>query len=109
MVILHDDLESPPSTLKIRRGLSGSLKGHNGLKSVLASFKGAGLSQQIEGRVVRVGVGIGRPSTGGRGRGEVSDYVLGKVTVPEKEGIEGLVVELVEVLGKEGEWIAGHS
>ncbi len=106
LVILHDELESSPSTLKIRRGMAGSTKGHNGLKSVLTSLRSAGLSKEMESRLVRMGVGIGRPSAGGRERGEVSDYVLGKVTVPERERIEGLVGRLVDVLGEDGERIA---
>lgn len=108
LVILHDELEAPPGTLKVRRGMGGSVKGHNGLKSVLGSMRGAGLSKgAMEGRLVRVGIGIGRPAGGGRSSGEISDYVLGKPVVGgEREGIEGLVGELLEVLEEEGKRIA---
>lgn len=102
LIVLHDELEIPAGTLKVRCGMGGSVKGHNGLKSVIGSLKSAGLSREMEGKLVRIGVGIGRPGGGGRARGEVSDYVLGKLTVSEKEGVEGLVERLVEVVEEEG-------
>lgn len=108
LVVLHDELEGRPGRLGVKRGVGGSVKGHNGLKSVVESVRGAGLFQgEMGSRLVRVGVGIGRPAGGSRGREEVSDYVLGKCTVAEREGIEGLVWELDRVLGEEGERIGG--
>lgn len=97
LILLHDELEAPLGTLRIRRGMQGSVKGHNGLKSVFASFEGAGLKAAMEARLVKVGVGIGRPEGGGRGREEVSQFVLGQVTGREREGIEGLVGRVVGV------------
>ncbi|ERF73087.1 hypothetical protein EPUS_06548 [Endocarpon pusillum Z07020] len=105
LVVLHDELEAMPGTLKVRRGMGGSVKGHNGLKSVISSFRGAGMGKgDMEARFVRMGIGIGRPV--GRSSKEVSDYVLGKVVVAEKEVIEGLVGKLVELLDEEGKRIA---
>ncbi|KAF7514444.1 hypothetical protein GJ744_000214 [Endocarpon pusillum] len=105
LVVLHDELEATPATLKVKRGMGGSVKGHNGLKSVINSFRAAGLAKgDMEAKFVRMGIGIGRPL--GRSSKEVSDYVLGKVLVAEKEGIEGLVGELVELLDEEGKRIA---
>lgn len=108
LLILHDDLETPPGTLRIRHGISGSVKGHNGLRSVVGGFKSVGLGRGMEDRLVRVGIGIGRPPREvGRERGEgVSDYVLGRVTEREREGIEGLVGDVVDkILGWDGERI----
>lgn len=105
LVVLHDELEATPGALKVKRGMGGSVKGHNGLKSVINSFRGAGMGKgDMEARFVRMGIGIGRPA--GRSSKEVSDYVLGKVLVAEKERIEGLVGELVELLDEEGKRIA---
>lgn len=105
LVVLHDELEATPATLKVKRGMGGSVKGHNGLKSVMNAFRGAGMGKgEMEARFVRMGIGIGRPP--GRSSKEVSDYVLGKVSVREKEGIEGLVGQVVELLEEEGKRIA---
>ncbi len=105
LVVLHDELEATPAALKVKRGMGGSVKGHNGLKSVMNAFRGAGMAKtEMEARFVRMGIGIGRPV--GRSSKEVSDYVLGRVLVGEKEGIEGSVGQLVELLEEEGKRIA---
>jgi peptidyl-tRNA hydrolase, PTH1 family len=106
LIVLHDDLESAPGTIKVRRGMGGSVKGHNGLKSVMNSLRAEPLLQaKSGGMLVRVGIGIGRPPKGGRGRSVVTDYVLGTCTVPEREGIERLVEKVLEVCDEEGERI----
>ena len=104
LIILHDEMETLPGRLKVRHGLQGSVKGHNGLKSVVDSFRSAaaGTGQQI----IRVGIGIGRPMTRSRERADVSDYVLGKCTGEEKAKIEGLTEELERILEHEGQRIA---
>ncbi len=108
MVVLHDELEATPATLTVKRGMGGSVKGHNGLKSVINTFRGAGLAKaEMEERLVRVGIGIGRPL--GRSSEEVSDYVLGKVFGAEKEGIERSAERLVELLEEEGKRIAEEA
>jgi peptidyl-tRNA hydrolase, PTH1 family len=115
LLILHDDLETSPGSIRVRRGLEGSVKGHNGLKSVVASFRGAGLGSGRGGTavgadfLVRVGVGIGRPPMGGRGRVEVSDFVLGRCSEVEMRGIEGLVGRLVSVCEEEGRRLVVES
>lgn len=54
IVVLHDELDLPPGTVRLRRG--GSENGHNGLKS---------LSEHLGTRdYIRVRIGIGRPPTG---------------------------------------------
>lgn len=66
-IIVHDELELPPQRFKYRE--SGMSKGHNGLKSIMATLPGLQFS--------RLSVGIGRPSS--READVVSSYVLGKI------------------------------
>ena len=98
LIVLHDELESAPAQLKVRRG-DGSTKGHNGLKSVQASLKGGGELNRLGDRYVRIGIGIGRPVS--RERNDVSAFVLGQVTGKERQGIEGRVGELDLILQQE--------
>lgn len=95
--MLHDEMEIPPGSLKIRRG-NGSAKGHNGIKSVQGSLQGAGILDGLGSRLVKVGVGIGRPGGGTRESRDVSAYVLGQLTGREKEGLEGATREVEGVL-----------
>lgn len=104
LMVLHDELESAPGVLKVRKG-DGSARGHNGLKSIQNSFKGAGVLNQLgDKRYIRVGIGIGRPDS--RDRGEVSAYVLGQLTAPEKKKIEAKADELVSLLEREVQALA---
>jgi peptidyl-tRNA hydrolase, PTH1 family len=98
LVILHDELETFPGQLKVRRG-DGSAKGHNGIKSVMAILKGAGMLYPLGDRFIKIGIGIGRPAS--RERDDVSAFVLGQVTAKEREGIEGRVGELDMILKQE--------
>lgn len=102
LVILHDEMETPPSQLKLRHGPT-SPKGHNGIKSVQSTFQSAGVIDSLNHgkRYIKIGVGIGRPAGGTRERDDVSAFVLGQLTGSEKSGIEGLAGRLVELL--EGE------
>lgn len=107
LVVLHDELESAPGTLKVRKGDS-SAKGHNGLKSIQMSFKGANWMAQLgDKRYIRVGVGIGRP--GSRDRGDVSAYVLGQLSAGEKKTIENKGDELLGILEREMQTLATLS
>lgn len=96
IVILHDELESAPGTLKVRRGPT-SAKGHNGIKSIQDSFSGGGVLKQLgENRFIKIGIGIGRPQS--RDKNEVSGYVLGQLTGKEKKDIADKADELVGIL-----------
>ncbi|KAK3080608.1 hypothetical protein LTS18_014821 [Coniosporium uncinatum] len=88
LVVLHDELERPLGKISVRT--QGSLKGHNGLKSIQKALP--------TGRhgFVRVGVGIGRPES--RDSDEVARYVLRKMTGREREAVEGCVGEVLEIL-----------
>lgn len=62
IVVVHDDLDLPEETLRIKRG--GGHGGHNGLRSLVDSL-GAG-------DFIRVKIGIGRPP----GRQDPAKYVM---------------------------------
>ena len=65
VVVIHDELDLPPGTVKVKLG--GNENGHNGLKSI---------SQELGTRdYVRIRIGIARPPQGMR----VPDYVLGPI------------------------------
>ena len=101
LIVFHDEMESQPGKLKIRRGGNTSAKGHNGIKSVHASLQGAGLLEGLGDRFIKIGIGIGRPSDGSRNSTDVSAYVLGNLTAREKEGLEGTARELEGILYQE--------
>ncbi|MDO5701100.1 MAG: aminoacyl-tRNA hydrolase [Bowdeniella nasicola] len=62
LLVIHDDLDLAPHTLRLKRG--GGEGGHNGLKSI---------SQALSSReYARLRIGIGRPP----GRQDPADYVL---------------------------------
>ncbi|KAK3950335.1 peptidyl-tRNA hydrolase [Pseudoneurospora amorphoporcata] len=71
LVLVHDDLEEELGVVKVRQW-KASHRGHNGIKSVLAS-----LPPMPDAKWARVSIGIGRPDD--RDRTTVSDFVLSKV------------------------------
>jgi PTH1 family peptidyl-tRNA hydrolase len=111
LVILHDELEARPGQIKIRRGgpQQASLRGHKGLISIMESLRGAGLlssSTTTTGAksatsmaILRIGIGIGRPSS--RERNAVADYVLSKMGPQEMQALREAVPEVVELLVQE--------
>lgn len=102
--------------LRVRRGgpEQASLRGHRGLISVMESLRGKGLLVTGQGKggkvkgggtalssgarlsILRVGVGIGRPST--RERGDVADYVLAEMTPVELNAVRGAAGSVADVL-----------
>ncbi|MBT3272936.1 MAG: aminoacyl-tRNA hydrolase [Spirochaetales bacterium] len=69
ILIVHDEVELQCGEIGLKFG--GGLSGHNGLRSA---------SQHLGTKdFYRLRIGIGRPS-----RGDVSSFVLGKITEPEK-------------------------
>ena len=99
LVVLHDELESQPAKLVVRKGATSS-KGHNGIKSIQTSFQGGGLLGSLgEKRFVKVAIGIGRPQS--RDKDVVSGYVLGQLTGKEKMDIANKAGELAEILERE--------
>ena len=80
VIVVHDELEIPFGKLTIKQ--SGSARGHNGLRSIIAS-SGADF--------YRLRFGISRPEH----REEVPDYVLSDFTEPSAQ-----VHELTELAVK---------
>ncbi|KQB85957.1 aminoacyl-tRNA hydrolase [Corynebacterium lowii] len=88
VVVLHDELDLPTGTVRLRQG--GAENGHNGLKS---------LSAELGSRdYVRVRMGISRPPKGT----PVVDYVLGNLeNTPElRTGIENAAEAARLVVGQ---------
>lgn len=77
LVVVHDELDIPFGTLKIKLG--GGDGGHNGLKSIRRSIG--------TGEFVRVRVGIGRPP----GRQDPAAFVLKPFSATERKDLEWLV------------------
>lgn len=102
LVILHDELESASGQLKLKKG-DGSAKGHNGIKSVQQSLQSSGILAKLAqgGRFIKIGVGIGRPSS--REKDDVSEFVLGQLSTLEKAKLESAAGQLQVLLEKEVE------
>ncbi|KAI4835230.1 peptidyl-tRNA hydrolase [Aureobasidium sp. EXF-8845] len=88
LVVVHDELEKPLGSVTIRDKEGLSARGHNGLKSCLASLGGV--------KFVRVGVGIGRPVS--REPNDVAKYVLKKMTPVERQKVEGAAEDVLNKL-----------
>ncbi|OJJ96740.1 hypothetical protein ASPACDRAFT_46263 [Aspergillus aculeatus ATCC 16872] len=104
LVILHDELEAPLGKVKVRRGgpNEASLRGHNGLQNifdVLRSKKHYPVKSATSPRVMRVGVGIGRPKE--RTSEAVSKYVLGKMSQTELDAIAAAAGRVMDLLADE--------
>ncbi|KAE8144219.1 hypothetical protein BDV25DRAFT_105261 [Aspergillus avenaceus] len=111
LVILHDELEAPLGKVRVKRGgpEKASLRGHRGLISVMESLRGKGLypsptssgpnSTQGDLAVLRIGVGIGRPST--RNRGDVADYVLAELNATELAAVRSAAGPVLDILADE--------
>ncbi|SPT71904.1 Peptidyl-tRNA hydrolase [Anaerobiospirillum thomasii] len=91
LLVLHDDLDLAPGTLKLKFG--GGLAGHNGLKSISACLGG---SQNY----YRLRIGIGKPVNR-----DVVNYVLSRPDPQSRDLIEQSLVGAVHglsVLFKQG-------
>jgi peptidyl-tRNA hydrolase, PTH1 family len=74
VVIVHDELDLPPATLKVKAG--GGLAGHNGLRSIKQHLH----SDEFR----RVRIGVGKPVSKERG----ADHVLNRFSKREREAID---------------------
>ncbi|KAI5288465.1 aminoacyl-tRNA hydrolase [Ascosphaera acerosa] len=110
LLVLHDDLDLDPGKLRIRRGGAGmSVRGHNGLKSVVHELVRNGFlakpspppSPQSP-TLVRIGLGIGRPGDTRRPR-EIADHVLGRLSPFELVQLLRLTDHVVRFLDAEAE------
>jgi PTH1 family peptidyl-tRNA hydrolase len=104
LVLLHDELEAQPGQVKVKRGgpQQASLRGHRGLISVMESLHGSGLlnpKNPISLAILRIGVGIGRPTS--RERDAVADYVLTKMSPKELGVVQAAAPQVVGILVQE--------
>jgi len=91
LTVVHDDLDLPFGTLRLKRG--GGDGGHNGLRSASAALGSR--------EYARVRFGIGRPP----GRQDPADYVLRDFSAAERKDLGYLVdraADAVEMLLSEG-------
>jgi PTH1 family peptidyl-tRNA hydrolase len=91
LVIVHDELDLPVGTLKVKVG--GGLAGNNGLKSVKAHLH--------TDDFVRVRIGIGKPA----GKAQGVDHVLKKPGKADRAELDIVVQEAadaVEVILSDG-------
>jgi PTH1 family peptidyl-tRNA hydrolase len=70
VIVVHDELDIPPMTSRIKRG--GGAGGHNGLRSIIA----------LGDSFLRFRMGVGRPEHPGH---DIADYVLGNLNATEWE------------------------
>jgi PTH1 family peptidyl-tRNA hydrolase len=95
VIVVHDELELPMGTISLKFG--GGLGGHNGLRSMKASFGSADFW--------RLRIGIGRPDSrlpgagGPPGSGEgIIDWVLSDFDASEIEALERVLTAGAELL-----------
>jgi PTH1 family peptidyl-tRNA hydrolase len=84
IIVVHDELEIPFG--KIRYVFSGGARGHNGLRSFIATW-GADFN--------RLRVGIGRPAN----KEDVPDYVLSNFSEPKDE-LNNVIQQSIDELEK---------
>lgn len=83
IVIVHDDLDLPLGTIKVKRG--GGDGGHNGLKHITRALGSP--------EYARVRLGIGRPP----GRQQAVDYVLQPFGKKDEETVGVIVQEAADI------------
>ena len=84
IVVVHDELDLPPGTVKLKAG--GGLAGHNGLRSVTQHLK----SQDF----LRVRIGVGKPPNKHQGAG----HVLNRVPAAERELLDVAIAESADAV-----------
>ncbi len=84
LIVVHDELDLPPSTVRIKLG--GGLAGHNGLRSIVAHTH----TQDF----VRVRIGVGKPPSKERG----ADHVLSRMPARERELLDVAVIEAADAV-----------
>lgn len=83
VIVVHDELDIPFDTLKLKRG--GGHGGHNGLRDI---------SVAIGADYIRVRVGIGRPP----GRQDVADFVLRPFGSTERDALPVLIEDAADAV-----------
>jgi PTH1 family peptidyl-tRNA hydrolase len=83
VVVLHDELDIPANSFRIKRG--GGHGGHNGLRSI----------HPLGDAYLRLRLGIGRPPIAEM---EVADFVLGNFTLAERSAWEAVYSDVAQAL-----------
>lgn len=84
IVVVHDELDLPPGTVKVKAG--GGLAGHNGLRSI---------TQHLHTQdYLRVRIGVGKPPSKERGAG----HVLSKLPARERDILDVAVQEAADAV-----------
>lgn len=83
IIVIHDELDLPFDTVKLKRG--GGHGGHNGLRDISAA---------IDPDYLRVRVGIGRPP----GRQDPADYVLRPFGSTERDNLGVLIQDAADAV-----------
>lgn len=84
IVVVHDELDLPPGTMKLKAG--GGLAGHNGLRSISQHLK----TQEF----LRVRIGVGKPPSKERG----ASHVLTRVPARQREQLDVAVAEAADAV-----------
>jgi len=82
-VVIHDDLDLPAGTLKLK--VDGGHGGHNGLRSIISL---------VGSNFIRLRVGIGHPGD----RTDVTNWVLGKFKPQEKDALINSYIEFLNIV-----------
>ena len=91
IVIVHDELDLPPGTVRLKAG--GGLAGHNGLRSISSHLHSSDF--------LRVRIGVGKPSSAAQG----ASHVLGRPAKAIRELLAGAIetaADAVERIASEG-------
>lgn len=84
VVVVHDELDLPPATVRVKVG--GGLAGHNGLRSITQHLK----TQEF----LRVRIGVGKPVSKERG----ADHVLSKLPTKVRDLFDVAVTEAADAV-----------
>lgn len=84
LVVVHDELDLPPGTLKVKVG--GGLAGNNGLRSIRAHLHSTDF--------VRIRIGVGKPP----GRQDGADHVLRRPAKVEQADFEVTINEAADAV-----------
>ena len=84
IVIVHDELDLAPATLRLKAG--GGLAGHNGLRSIKQHLHSDAF--------LRVRIGVGKPPSKERG----ADHVLSRVSKRDREQMDVTVEEAADAI-----------
>lgn len=82
ILVVHDELELPVGKVSVK--LSGSARGHNGLRSLIEACGDA---------FKRIRVGIGRPED----RAQVPDYVLERFS-EQSQQVDAIITQAIDTL-----------